>query len=327
MEKQISSIPGKKLIELYETMLKIRLFEEKLIELHPEQLMKSVQHYYIGQEAVAVGVCTSLQKEDHVFSGHRSHGPYIAKGGDLNALMAELHCRVDGCCRGRGGSMHVVDQKVGHMGSFSIVGGYVPLAVGDALSFKIRHKPNVVVVFFGDGAIDEGVVYESMNFAALKKLPVVFICENNFFADYSKASARQASEDIPGKAKAFGVPAIGINGQDVVKVFTTTQEAIKRARDGKGPTLIEAKVFRFKGHCGTGEDIGPNLRTEQELESQKKKCPIIGLGKIMLSNNLLTEESIGLMKKKIQLQINEAVEFGKNSPLPGKEELLKGVFS
>ena len=326
MNKSNFGIPDGKLIEMYETMLKIRLVEEKCIELHPEQLMKSPHHYYIGQEAVAVGVCAALEKEDHVFSSHRSHGHYVAKGGDLDKFMAEMYCKIDGCSKGKGGSMHLIDTKVGHMGSSGIVAGSIPIAVGDALAFKMQNKKNVSVVFFGDGAADEGVLYESLNFAALRKIPVIFVCENNFFASFTKLSARVALDDFPRRAEAFGVPAKRVDGMNVIEVCLATEEAVKRARNGEGPSFIEARTYRFKGHCGGEDDIHPRLRTKEELEEWKKKCPIKNFEKYLIDEKILTIQETEQIKQNLQSQIEKAVEFGRNSPLPGKDELLTDVF-
>jgi pyruvate dehydrogenase E1 component alpha subunit len=326
MKKDKIKIPKEKLIEMYEGMLRIRFAEEKCIELHPEQLMKSPHHYYIGQEAVAVGISAALTKDDYVFSTHRSHGHYIAKGGDLGKFMAEMYVKIDGCSKGKGGSMHLIDTSVGHMGSSAIVSGSIPIATGAGWAFQLQNKKNVAITYFGDGASDEGVLYESLNFAALKKLPVIFVYENNFFASFSKVSARQAVEDIAGRANAFGVPGVKVDGNDVMEVYNTTKEAVKRANDGKGPTLIEATTYRFKGHCGVDDDIHPMLRCQEELDDWKEKCPIVCFKKYLIDNNFLTEEMDKEIKEKLHKEMDEAVEFGRNSPLPGKEELLKDVF-
>lgn len=326
MIKQNFGIHVGKLIEMYKTMLKIRLVEEKCIELHPEQLMKSPHHYYNGQEAVAAGVCATLEKDDHVFSNHRSHGHYIAKGGNLNKFMAEMYCKIDGCSKGKGGSMHLIDTSVGHMGSSGIVSGTIPIAVGSALAFKMQNKKNVSVAFFGDGAADEGVLYESLNFAALRKLPVIFVCENNFFASFTKVSTRWAVDNLPEKAEAFGVPAEKVDGMEVIEVYNTAKRAVKRAKTERGPSFIEAVTYRFKGHCGIEDDIHPKLRTREELEEWKKKCPIKKFEKFLMDEKILTTQNINLIKQKLQAQIEEAVEFGRKSPLPGEDELLKDVF-
>ncbi|MCG2718539.1 MAG: thiamine pyrophosphate-dependent dehydrogenase E1 component subunit alpha [Nanoarchaeota archaeon] len=330
MKEEISntktSVPVEKIIEMYETMLKIRMVEEKLVELHPEQLMKTPFHLYIGQEAIAAGVCAALTNEDHVFSTHRSHGHYLAKGGDLNRFMAEMYCKIDGCSKGKGGSMHLIDTQVGHMGSSAIVGGSIPIAVGSALAFKMQNKKNVAVTFFGDGAADEGILYESINFAALKKLPVIFICENNLLAINSRVSTRRALDNIPGRAEAFGVFGEKIDGNDVLTVYKTTERAVQRARENQGPSLIEAKTFRWKGHIGVEDDIGPGMRSLKEVEEWKEKCPIKKLEKFLIDKKILMEQDMVQIKQKLEYQIEKADEFGRNSPLPYKDELLRDVF-
>lgn len=319
-------IPDEKLLKMYEDMLLIRMAEEKCIALHPEQLMKSPHHYYIGQEAVAVGVCAALTNDDYVFNTHRSHGHYLAKGGDLNKFMAEMYLKVDGCSRGKGGSMHLIDPSVGHMGSSAIVSGSIPIAAGAGWAFQLQKKNNVAVSFFGDGAADEGVLYESLNFSALKKLPVIYICENNFFASFSKVSARQAVQDIAKRAEAFGVTGKRINGMDLLEVYTASMEAVKRAREGKGPTLFEAITYRFKGHCGIDDDIDPKMRTKEELDEWKKKDPIKQFEHLLLENKILTEKKDAEIREKLYDRIEKAVVFGRTSPLPKEDELLKDVF-
>jgi pyruvate dehydrogenase E1 component alpha subunit len=237
-----------------------------------------------------------------------------------------LYCKVDGCSAGKGGSMHVIDTSVGHMGSSSIVAGSIPIAVGAALAFKMQNKKNVSVTFFGDGAADEGVLYESLNFAALRKLPVIFVCENNLYASFSPLSARVAVDNIQGRARAFGVPAKRIDGNDVIEVYNTTKRAVKRAKAGRGPSFIEARTYRFKGHCGITDDIAPKLRSKEEVESWKKRCPIQKLEKFLINEKILTMEDINQTKQKLKSEIEKAVEFGRNSPLPREDELLKDVF-
>ena len=319
-------IPKEKLLQMYEDMVYIRMVEEKLISLHPEQLMKSPHHYYIGQEAVAVGACAALTNDDYVFSTHRSHGHYLAKGGDLNAFMAEMYVKLDGCSKGKGGSMHLVDTTVGHMGSSAIVSGSIPIAAGAGWAFQLQKKNKVAVSFFGDGAADEGVLYESLNFCALKKLPVIYICENNFFASFSKVEARQAVQDIAKRAEAFGVTAKRIDGNNVLEVYKEMKEAVKRAREGKGPTLFEAITYRLKGHCGTDNDIDPRLRTQEELDEWLTKCPIPFFKDYLEKQKILTPEIEEKMCKKLTKKIDEAVDFGRNSPLPPEDELHKDVF-
>jgi len=327
MDKLLSDIPHEKLISMYESMLKIRLAEEKCIELNSEQLMKNPHHYYIGQEAVAVGVCSALNNEDQVYSSHRSHGHYLAKGGDLNAFFAELYCKIDGCAKGKGGSMHVIDTSVGFMNSNGVVCGTVPMAVGAAFAYKTRKKPNVAVTFFGDGGADQGILYEAINYAVLKKLPVIFVCENNFYASFSHVSARHGLQDIKKRAEGFGVPAAKVYGQDVLDVYTIAKKMIDKAKEGEGPSFIEAEVYRFKGHCGTGDDVGPGLRSQEELEFQKQECPIRKFEELLINSQILDQTSIKTIELKVEDQINQAVEFGRNSPLPTQDELLKDVYA
>jgi acetoin:2,6-dichlorophenolindophenol oxidoreductase subunit alpha len=316
-----------KLIEMYESLYLIRLAEEKLIELNPEQLMKCPHHYAIGQEGVAVGVCSALEKKDQIYSSHRCHGHYLAKGGSLNAFMAEMYNKIDGCTRGKGGSMHLIDTSVGMMGSHGVVGTMIPIAVGAALALKNLKQNNVSVVFFGDGGADQGILYESLNFAVLKNLPVIFVCENNGFASFSKAAERHAQRDISIRAQSFGIPSSSIFGQDVLKVYETMTEAVNKARRGKGPSFIETETYRFKAHCGIEEDISPHLRTKEELDKQKESCPINLFEKYMFENNIIVEKTKKEIIQRKQNEINNAVEFGRKSPLPGPEELFKGVFA
>jgi len=327
MNKPLSDISNEKLISMYEGMLKIRLSEEKCIELNPEQLMKSPHHYYIGQEAVAVGVCSALDNKDQVYSSHRSHGHYIAKGGDLNSFFAELYCKIDGCAKGKGGSMHVIDPRVGFMNSNGIVGGTLPMAVGAAFYHKVRNNPNVAVTFFGDGGADQGILYEALNYAVLKKLPVIFVCENNFFASFSHVSARHGDRDITKRAIGFGMPAEKVYGQDVLEVYGAVKKMVKKAKDGEGPSFLVAEVFRFKGHCGTGDDVGPGLRSQEDLNEQKEECPIRKFEELLIKNKILDQTSIIDIETKVKNQINQAIEFGRKSSLPTPDELLKDVFA
>lgn len=314
-------------ISMFEMMIKIRLFEEKLIELHPEQEMKCLQHYCIGQEAVAVGINSHLNKNDKIFCSFRSHGHYLAKGGKLKPIFSELYLKSNGLMRGRGGSMHLSDPAIGFSGSFVVVGSYVPIAVGSALSTKIKKEKNVVVVFFGDGAIDEGVIYEAFNFSALKSLPIIFVCENNGFASLSKDEERQAQLNHNLKSEAFGVPAMEIDGQDVIKVYNAFAKASERAKKGLGPTFINAKTFRFKGHIGVGDDIGPGLRTKEELDNQKKRDPILLFRKILNDKKIINEEIESQIISKINIKIDQAVEYAKSSPLGGINDLLEDVYA
>lgn len=319
-------IDRKILIWLFETMLKIRVVEEKIIELYPDQEIKCPVHLCIGQEAIAAGVCANLKKTDYVFSNHRGHGHYIANGGDLDELMAELYGRVTGCSKGKGGSMHLVDTKNGFMGSSAIVGGGVPIAVGAAMGSTMQRQRRISVVFFGDGAVDEGAFNESLNFAALKKLPVLFVCENNFYATNSPVSARQSLDNIYKKGLPYGIPGIKIDGNDVVKVFKAARIAVERAKNSKGPSLLECRTYRWKAHVGPDCDFKTGCRPRGELEEWLKKCPIERFKKSILKERILSVRDIGGMEERLKRETEKAVSFAKSSPFPKREELLEDVY-
>ncbi len=306
-------------------MTTIRKFEEKLIELHPEQEMKSLQHYYIGQEAIASGINSQLSSSDKVVCSYRSHGHFLAKGGNLRKLMCELYLKSNGLHGGKGGSMHLADKKIGFMGSYVIVGSYIALAVGLALSLKIKKKKSIVVVFFGDGALDEGILYEAFNFSSLKKLPIVFVCENNGFASLSKNTERQSNINHIKKSQAFNIMSKKIDGQDVTKVFSEFKKVKRYVKSGKGPVFLDINTFRFKSHIGIGDDVGVGLRSKKELIKQKKRDPI----KIFTSKikKISTLKRLKKIEKKIENEINSAVLLAKKSALPKKKDLLRGIFA
>ena len=308
-------------------MLRIRRFEEKIVDVYCDQDMKTPVHLYIGQEAVAAGVCANLRREDYVFSTHRSHGHYLAKGGDVRRLMAELYGRKTGCSRGKGGSMHVVDPEVGVCGSTAIVGGNIPLSVGAALASAMQKNKRVAVSFFGDGAADEGAFHESLNFAALKKLPVVFVCENNFYATHSHQSKRQPHDHIYKLAKFYLMPGVRVDGNDVVKVFKAAQEAVKKARSGHGPTLIECRTFRWKGHVGPECDIKLGYRGQGELDKWVSKCPVRRFERKLIRQGIVKKAQVDRITREIDGEVHDAYLFGKRSPDPGVNELTEDVWN
>lgn len=312
--------------ELYRVMLKIRRFEEKLIELYPAQGMKTPVHLYIGEEAVASGVCINLSKDDYIFSTHRCHGHYVAKGGDLKKAMAEMYGKSTGCCKGKGGSMHLVDPEAGVCGSTAIVGGNIPLAVGMALGLVMQGKNNVAVSFFGDGAVDQGTFHESLNFAALKRLPIVFICENNFYATCSHQSARQPLDNIYRRGEIYGIPGVRVDGNDVVGVYKAAKEVVDRARNGGGPTLIEARTYRWKGHVGPDSDIKLGYRSQEELDRWMERCPVKLMEQKLIENKLITKEEMGEISGSIDKELNEAVIFGKESEYPLSSDVLEDLW-
>ncbi len=307
-------------------MLKIRFFEEKIVELYPKQEMKTPVHLYIGQEAIAAGVCANLKKDDYLFSTHRNHGHYIAKGIDIRLLMAELYGKATGCSKGKGGSMHPVSPECGILGTSAIVAGGIALAVGTALASKMKKDGRVTVTFFGDGAVDEGTFHESINFAALKKLPVVFICENNFYATNSPQSARQPQDNIFKRAEYCGIPGVRIDGNNVLEIYTLSKDAIEKARSGNGPTLMECRTYRWKGHVGPECDFESGCRSKEELEEWMEKCPIEIYKDYLIKNKIISVLEFDDMTSKISDEIKKALRFAKESPFPETGELMKDIY-
>ena len=297
--------------KLYKEMLYIRMIEERIAEIyHPADEMKCPTHLYTGQEAVAVGTCNALVEGDVVCPYHRSHGWYIAKGGDLKAMMAELFGKETGCCKGWGGSMHLVDVGRGVMGSSSILGGTIPHAVGCALAFQIQEVENVAIAPCGDAAIEEGVFHESMNWASLKKLPVVFVCENNLYSTQSSLGVRQPPVEIYKRAVSYGIPGVRVDGNDVLKVYETTLEAVSRARTGGGPTLIEAMTYRWREHVGPDYDYNLGYRSKQELEEWLEKCPIKRVSEVV------SQREEKMLIEGFSKEIDEAIDYARQSPFP-----------
>ena len=319
-------ISNEVLRELMGSMILIRRFEEKIIDVYGEQDMQSPVHLCIGEEAIAVGVCANLNKEDYVFTTHRSHGHCLAKGVDPKELYAEFYGRVTGCSRGKGGSMHPAAPDQGILGTTAIVGGGIPLAVGAALASKMRQEERVSVTFFGDGAADEGTFHESLNFASLKQLPVVFVCENNFYATNSPLSARQPHSDIYKRAAGYNIPGIELDGGDIVAIYQVAKEAVDRARGGGGPTLLECKTYRWRGHVGPDCDYEKGCRPKEELESWMRQCPIETFKGYLLKQSIITTDWYEDLLAETDVLLDRALEFGKNSPFPEKTELLKHVY-
>jgi len=314
------------LIKMYYDMLLIREVELRIESLYLKDEMKTPVHLSIGQEAVAVGVCSLLREQDYIFSNHRGHAHYIAKGGDLNSMIAELYNRSTGCARGRGGSMHLIDISKGHLGSSSIVGGSIPIATGSALASKLQNDDSVTVVFFGDGASEEGVFYESMNFAKLKKLPVVFVCENNFYSVCSHQSVRESTSDISKHGKAFNISSISVDGSSVLDVFKAAERLIKNCRKGNGPGLLVCNVYRWRAHSGVGDPDCDKYRIKKEHEKWIKKDPVLIFEKFLKKKKIITEEDIKMIKNEIEHKIDKAFQFAIESPLPSEEELMNYIF-
>jgi TPP-dependent pyruvate/acetoin dehydrogenase alpha subunit len=311
---------------MYYAMLRIRKVQLRIESIYLGDEMKTPIHLCIGQEAIAVGVCSALRKDDYIASNHRGHGHYLAKGGDLKAMIAELHCKETGCSKGHGGSMHLVDTAVGHLGSSSIVGGCLPIGTGLALAAKMKKTDQVCAVFFGDGAADEGVLYESLNFAMLKKLPVIYVLENNQWSVCSHVSSRQPGENIFHKASPQLLLTRKIDGNDVLTVYETAFEAVERARSGLGPSFIECETYRILGHAGCAAQEPRGYRDAEEVQAWKQRCPVTRFREMLLRERVLSEEKSNAMEDQIDVEIDQAFAFAKESPLPIKEKLHEYLF-
>ena len=325
ISKKLPQIPTHTLLSVYQRMLTIRLYEEKIVALYDEQEMKTPVHLYLGEEAVAAAICESLDSQDLIFSNHRSHGHYLAKGGDMTRLTAELYGRRNGCSAGKGGSMHVVDPEAGVSGTSAIVGGGIPLAVGAALAFTIRKQNNVSVVFFGDGAVDEGVFHESLNFAALKQLPVLFVCENNLYATCSHRRQRQSFASIHTLATSYTIPSCQVDGNDAMAVYAAGKTAIEKTRQGGGPQFIECLTYRWKGHVGPDCDVRMGYRDQAELTQWQNACPVKKMRRHLLRKNLVSEAELDSLHASINKKIEASFQQAKQSAFPFPEELYDHV--
>lgn len=317
------------LVSLYKTMLKIRICEESLVEPILKGEIKTPCHLYTGEEAIATGVCAALEKDDYIFGNHRSHGHYIAKGGDVKKLIAEIYCKETGCSKGRGGSMHVIAPEVGFLGAAPIVAGTISLAVGAALASKIRGESRVTVSFFGDGAAGEGVLYESLNFAALRKLPIIFACENNLYSTHMPFKECRAKDNIYESGIPFGVPGYRVDGNNVLEVYEVTKKAVERCRKGDGPALIEFVTYRLRGHVGPDDNIQglhTDIRPKEEVEGWRKRDPVKNFENFLLQNGILSQDEIDQIKLTIEEEIKEAHIFARTSPYPDERELDRYVF-
>lgn len=314
--------------DLYFQMLRIRLVEEKIAELYPQQEMRCPVHLCVGQEAIAVGVCSQLNPGDYVLGGHRSHGHYLAKGGDLKGMVAELYGKATGCARGMGGSMHLIDLGAGFLGSAPIVGSTIPIAVGVAFASVNKKERRVTVVFFGEAAVEEGVFHEAANFSAVKRLPVVFVCENNFYSVYSPLSVRQPEgREVYRVAQGHGIESHQGDGNDVTEVSRLAGEAVEKARKGGGPTFLEFKTYRWREHCGPSYDNDLGYRSESEFQQWKQRCPLVRAKGALLRENSVTQGELDNMEKQIEAEIKDAIRFAKDSPFPKEEVVLRNIVA
>lgn len=318
------SLTRKQLIEMLSTMYKIRYFEEKADELFAMGKVHGTMHLSIGQEAVAVGAMAAIRPDDYILSTHRGHGHCIAKGADIKRMMAEFLGKETGYCRGRGGSMHIADVASGNLGATGVVAGGIPIAPGVGLSIKMRKTDQMVLCFFGDGAANQGAFHEALNLAAIWSLPVVFICENNQYGMSMSVQRAFPIKDIAERAAAYAMPGVVVDGNDVMAVYEAVAQAVERARQGKGPSLIEAKTYRWKGHSKSDQEL---YRTREEIEAWKKRCPIKRLRERLLGGKMIDEEEVARIEREAEKVIEEAVRFAEESPEPRVEEIMEGVYA
>jgi pyruvate dehydrogenase E1 component alpha subunit len=311
-------------VEMLYKMMLIRRFEEQAEKLFMKNLVHGTMHLSIGEEAVPVGSIFAAKKTDYITSTHRGHGDMIAKGGDIKKMFAEFLGKETGYCHGLGGSMHIADFSLGNLGANGVVGAGIPIATGAALALKMRKTKNIILTFFGDGAANEGLFYESLNMAAIWKLPQVFVCKNNLYAMSSPMSKFVTTKNISDRATAFGIPGITVDGMDVVAVYETVKEAVNRARKGKGPTLIEAKTYRYRGHSKSDKNL---YRTEEEIGEWKKKDPIMNFVKRLKEYEGISDKEVEKIEKGVTQEIEDGINFALNSPELSADALLKYVYA
>jgi pyruvate dehydrogenase E1 component alpha subunit len=305
-------------------MLRIRHFEEKVYDLYGQNLVPGTIHLYAGQEAVAVGVCANLREDDYITSTHRGHGHCIAKGAQLNRVMAEILGKKTGYCKGKGGSMHIADFSIGMLGATAVVGAGLPIAAGAGLSIKLKKTDQVVACFFGDGASNQGTFHEAINMASIWNLPVLFVCENNLYAMGTHQTRVMAIENIADRAAAYGIPGVAVDGNDVLAVYEAAHEAVDRARKGEGPTLIECKTYRHKGHSRFDP---ATYRPKEEVGEWMKRDPIAQFKVRLLEMKTLTEEEANKIEQEVAATVEDAVKFAIESPHPAPEEAVENVFT
>jgi len=316
------NIPTEKDAFMYRKMMTIRRFEDKVYSLYLQGLIPGTLHQYQGQEAVAVGACAHLDDQDFITTTHRPHGYCIAKGVSLSSLMAELFAKQTGCCKGKGGSMHVGDIKVGACPAIAIVGAGIPIACGIGLAQKYKNTGKVVICFFGDGASNQGTFHEGINLASIWHLPVIFLCDNNLYAASTRISRVIPMENIADRACAYSIPGVVVDGMDILSVYKVVGKAVRRAREGKGPTLIEAKTYRYRGHSRS--DPG-RYRPREEIEEWERKDPITRFRGFLLKGHF-TKEELEQVENEVEDEIQQAIEFAQNSPFPAPEQAFENVF-
>ncbi|MDQ0298899.1 pyruvate dehydrogenase E1 component alpha subunit [Salibacterium salarium] len=312
------------LLSLLKEMWTIRFFDEKVDEFFAKGMIHGTTHLCVGQEVTATGPCAVIKEEDKITSTHRGHGHCIAKGADINRMMAELFGRSTGYCKGKGGSMHIADVEKGNLGANGIVGGGIPLATGAALTSKMKQKDEVILSYFGDGAANEGSFHESLNIASIWNLPVIFICENNQYGMSGSVKEMVNIEHIADRATAYGIPGKVVDGNDLIEVMNETHEAVKHARDGKGPVLIEAKTYRWKGHS---KSDARKYRTREEEQAWKEADGIKRFRDLLISEEIVTEEAADNLRKEAKQEVEDAVKYAEDSPEPSIDTLMEDVYA
>ncbi len=322
--------PKELLTELLRKMQRIRVCEESLVEPILKGEIRTPCHLYSGQEAIAAGVCAVLDRRDYVFGNHRSHGHYLARGGNMREMVAEIFCRNAGCSRGRGGSMHLVDPANGMMGSAPIVGGTISLAMGAALASSIRGDGRITVSFFGDGAAGEGVIYECLNFASLKKLPILFVCENNFYSTHMPIRECRVETNIYKVAEPFCINSLQVDGNDVLEVYVAGKKAVEQCRNGGGPVFMECLTYRFRGHVGPDDNIQgshTDIRPTEEIESWLLRDPIKRFESYLLKNKFIEQETLESIRREAEIEVAEAHRFAVSCEHPEAKDLTEHVFN
>jgi TPP-dependent pyruvate/acetoin dehydrogenase alpha subunit len=326
MGRVLMKVKRETLLELYRTMLTIRLFEDRIVDLYARGEVPGLAHLYIGEEAVAAGICAALRENDYITSTHRGHGHVIAKGAELKPMMAELFGKKSGYCKGKGGSMHIADMNIGIMGANGIAGGGLPIAVGAGWSAKWRKTDQVTACFFGDDSSNNGTFHESLNLASLYKLPVIFVCENNLYGISTCQIKHQPIGDIAIRSTSYNMPGVVVDGNDVLDVYQAAGKAVKRARAGEGPTLIECKTYRWRGHHEGDPNQGARYRTKDEIDEWKKKCPVERFAKKLIDEQI-TKKKLAEIEKQVIAEIDAAVAFARESAFPAVAEMHDDVFA
>lgn len=325
-KNRVVSLPNEQMLSFFRGMQRIRRAEERIGELVQSREVRTPCHLSIGQEAIPVGICAALKSTDTVWGGHRSHGHYLAKGGDLNAMMAEVFGKATGCARGRGGSMHLVAPAQGVFGTVPLVAATIPLAVGAGLSAKLQGTGQVAVAFFGDGATDEGHFHESLNLAALYRLPVLFVCENNLYSTHLTLKERRVKDNIGDSATLHGMAGVVLDGNDVTAVYLAAHQAAHRAGTGEGPTLLECRTYRWRGHVGPAADLEVGVGRQCELH-EWQRCDPIELCRDLLSAGGVSAARLAEVSAEVSEEIEAAVRFARQSPCPDESELLHHVYA